>query len=526
MRLNGFFLCLLLSLFQPGPRELAQTSPDGRHVAFIRDNNLWISAKPLTRDGNANLLVGVPDVVYAREFDVRQHYWWSPDSSSVAYIETEFADANHYVAAGGKLPLFRLKIADIASGQSRKVTESSEDWAYLLRVAWSPDSRRLVFYRMNRLQNLAELCEYAGGSVKTLLTEKDAYWVNVPETPVFVEGGRRLVVSSERSGNKHVYLYESDGRLVRDLTPPDLEVSEFHAARDASHIYVSGSTGNRQDQQLFRVKLDGSGTDQVKALSVAWHAADKPVANEFFTIKTHDNVALPARLFKPDHFDPQKKYPLILYTFSGPRGRVVADVEDGWQMTWNRDMVRLGYLVLAVDVRGSGGYGHSFEEYIHYRFGAQEVADLREVVNYLRRQTYVDGGRLGIWGCGYGAHTVVQAMWQFPGGFKAGFADSPIADWTKYDAYFTERYLGMPANRFNEYDDSSPVHSARKMTGTMLVTTDPDNPLIRPDQLEDLEKAMARVKQEDVRKRFEVLKWPGDSEKLMAAMTDFFTRTL
>jgi len=521
MRLNGFLLCLLL--FQPG--ELAQTSPDGRHVASIRENNLWVSGKPLTHDGNANLLVGVADVVYAREFGVRQHYWWSPDSSSIAYIETEFSDANHYVAAGGKLPVFRLKIADIATGQSRVVAESGEEWAYLLRVAWNPDSRRLVFYRMNRLQNLAELCEYARGGVKTLLTEKDAYWVNAPETPVFVEGGRRMVVSSERSGNKHVYLYEADGRLVRDLTPADVEVSALRPGPDETHVDVSGSTGNRQDQQLFRVNLDG-GADLVKTPAAPWHAADKPVANQFFTIKTHDNVALPARLFQPDDFDPGKKYPLILYTFSGPRGRVVPDVQDGWQMAWNRSMVRQGYLVLAVDVRGSGGYGHWFEEYIHYRFGAQEVADLREVVSYLRRQPYVDGQRLGIWGCGYGAHTVVQAMWQFPGGFKAGFADSPIADWTKYDAYFAERYLGLPAKRFNEYDDSSPLHSARKMTGTLLVTTQPDDPLIRPDQLAALEKAMARVKQDEVRKRFEVLAWPGDSEKLMAAMTEFFKRNL
>jgi len=472
-----------------------------------------------TSNGNANLLVGVPDAVYAREFDVRQHQWRSPDSSSIAYIETEFADANHYVVAGGKLPVFRLKILEIATGRSRLVAESGGDWAYLLRVAWNPDSRRLVFYRMNRLQNLAELCEYSGGSVKTLVTEKDAYWVNAPETPLFVEHGQRMVISSERSGNKHVYLYESDGRLVRDLTPPDVEVSGFHAARDAGHIDVIGSTGNRQESQLFRVQLDGSGAEEITR-----QADSGP--NEFFTIKTHDNVALPARLFKPDHFDPQKKYPLIVYTFSGPRGRVVPDAGGGWQMTWNRNMVRQGYLVLAVDVRGSGGYGHWFEEYIHYRFGAQEVADLREVVSYLRRQTYVDGDRLGIWGCGYGAHTVVHALWQFPGGFKAGFADSPIADWTKYDAYFSERYLGLPAKRFHEYEDSSALHSAGKMTGTLMVTADKDDPLIRPDQLEALETAMARVKQEEVRKRFEVLPWPGDSEKLMAAMTEFFKRVL
>jgi dipeptidyl-peptidase-4 len=550
-----FLVCASALLAASGSQEPGP-SPDSRHLAFVKANNLWISsadgshARALTQGGNENLLVGLPDVVFGREFDVRRHYWWSPDSARIAYIETEFQDSNHYVVPGGQLPQFRLKVVNVVTGKIDPVAESSNEWPYLLRVAWHPDSKSLILYRMNRLQTAAELDAYQDGELQTLLTEKDAYWVNAPETPVFVDAGRKMVVSSERSGNKHVYLYESDGTFIRDLTPPDLEVSQLHIAPDANHVYVTGSTGNRQDQQLFRLPLDGINAEQVTS-GAGWHEVklnatgssfadcfssamqapevdlkDRPVANEFFYVKTHDNVALPARLFKPDNFDDKKKYPVILYTFSGPRGRVVKDEWGGWQMAWNRSMVRQGFLVLAVDVRGSGGYGHLFEEYIHYRFGAQEVADLREVVSYLRRLSYVDGERLGIWGCGYGAHTVVHAMWQFPGGFKAGFADSPISDWTKYDAYYTERYLGLPAHRFNEYNDSSPLHDARKMTGSLMVTSRPDDPLIRAEQLEALQKAMAGVKSEEVRKRFEVLSWPSDPEKLAAAMTEFFKRTL
>jgi dipeptidyl-peptidase-4 len=365
-----------------------------------------------------------------------------------------------------------------------------------------------------------------------------------------------MVVSSERSGYRHVYLYGLDGSLIRDLTPPDLEVRRLH-----SGVYVSGSTGRRQEQQLFRLDLDGGPATQVTT-EPGWHdvtvsaegnayldtystalkspsvrlngvellratVTQKPVANELLTIKTHDDVLLPARLFKPGDFDEQKKYPVILYTFSGPLAHVVKDAWGGWEMAWNRYMVNKGYLVLAVDVRGSGGYGHFFEEYIHYRFGAQETADLREVVSFLRRQKYVDGERLGIWGCDYGAHTVVHAMLQFPGGFKAGFAYSPITDWHKYDAYFTERYLGLPARRITEYDDSSALEDAKRMTGTLMAAACAGDPMIRREHLEALQKAMSEVKKPDVAKRFHVMSLNnGAYAEMLAAMTQFFEQTL
>jgi dipeptidyl-peptidase-4 len=247
------------------------------------------------------------------------------------------------------------------------------------------------------------------------------------------------------------------------------------------------------------------------------------VSNEYLPIKTHDDVLLPARLFKPDDFDAGKKYPVIVYTFSGPHGRVVSDSWGGWEMAWNRLMVRKGYLVLAVDVRGSGGYSHLYEEYIHYRFGAQETADLREVVSFLRRQSYVDGERLGIWGRDYGGHTVVHAMFEFPHGFKAGFADSPITDWHEASAYFAERYLGLPAQRHTEYDDSSALENARRMTGELMVAARPGDA-----QLEALQKEMDEPKQAVVAKRFHVfaLTDAGGLAAMEKAMTEFFEHTL
>jgi dipeptidyl-peptidase-4 len=190
--------------------------------------------------------------------------------------------------------------------------------------------------------------------------------------------------------------------------------------------------------------------------------------------------------------------------------------------------------VLAVDVRGPGGYGHLFEEPIHHRFGAQETGDIREVADFLKRQPFVDGSRLGIWGCDYGAHTTVHAMLTMPGLFRAGFADSPITDWQAYNAYFAERYLGLPRKRSSEYDDSSPLDSAKRLTGKLLVAASPNNPLIREEHVAALREVIAKVKNPDVPKRLEILTMaaagyredPDALAKILERVTQFFAKYL
>ena len=515
-------------------------SPDGRYVSFIRDHGLWIAPlngrkeRPLAA-GHADRWAGEPDPTYAQEFSLDTHYWWSPDAKSIAFVETEFPAPDHVALPGAALPRFRLKIVEAATGSVRTVAESDDEWAYLLRVAWHPDSRRLAYYRMNRLQTMAEL-RLDG---RTLVTEKDAYWVNAPETPLFLRQNAGIVISSDRSGYRHVYLCDLAGRFLRDLTPPDLEIYRLHRALDPQGaVYVSGSAGDRQQQHLYRLDLAGGPPKQItreagwheatlnatgaayldsystaaRPPALSWHGRDGRVReitprkangekSEFFTIETHDHTRLPARVFRPPGFDPGRRYPVIVYTFSGPRGRVVRDAWGDWRMDWNRRMVALGYVVLAVDVRGSGGYGHRFEEPVHYQFGAQETSDLREVVSYLRQQSYVDPARLGIWGSGHGAHTVVHAMLSFPGGFKAGLADSPVTDWRQYNAYFSERYLGLPRNHVTEYAASSPLENAGRITGNLLVALRPDDPFVRPVHSELLRKAMAGARSPEARRR-------------------------
>ncbi len=536
------------------PLSFAQLSPDGKYLSFVRDHNLWLiptvggRLRALSSNGNANLLIGEPDPLYAYEFGVEEHYWWAPDSSAIAFIETEFQNADHYPLPGHQLPALRLNTINVNSGALINVYGSSEEYPYLLRVAWHPDSRHLAYYRMNRLQNEAELTFWGEEGQRKVLTDHDAYWVNITDAPLFVGDGTSLVATSERSGERRAYLCNIEDQSVTQFSPAGLDVYKLFRAEDSRHgVYVEGVTGDKQDLHLFRLSFDGESSKQltikpgwhqvnvgsrgnyyvdtfssaVEPPSIWWHSetgsvtelsppdkALEPAPNNFIPIKTHDNVLLPARLFRPRDFDSGKKYPLIIYTFSGPRDRVVRNSWDGWQMAWNRYLVAKGYLVLAVDLRGSAGYGHLYEEYIHYRFGAQETVDLREVVSFLGRQSYVDSNRLGIWGCDYGGHTVVHAMLEFPHGLKAGYADSPITDWKQYDAYFTERYLGLPNGKRVEYDDSSPLESARRITGELLVATSRDNPVIRREQMTELQTKMNEVKGRSVASKLHVIDEP------------------
>ena len=262
----------------------------------------------------------------------------------------------------------------------------------------------------------------------------------------------------------------------------------------------------------------------------------QPVTAEFTPVTLHDGSVIPARLFKPDHFDPRRKYPVIVYAAAGPRERVVANAWGGWQMAWNRHMARRGYVVLAVDPRGSGGYGHLFEEYVHSLLCAQETADIGEAVEQLKAWEFVDSHRVGIWGYGYGASVVVHAMEESPHSFKAAFSDEAIIDLRKYDAYFVERYLGLPSEHPYAYFGSMAVKNIRRILGSLLLAESSQDVLVRPAQAEILRNAFDRAKKRhpDIDGRVHLLTMDDakhqtkadELQALFSAMTIFFDEAM
>jgi dipeptidyl-peptidase 4 len=191
---------------------------------------------------------------------------------------------------------------------------------------------------------------------------------------------------------------------------------------------------------------------------------------EFFTVQSHDNVSLNCYMIKPPNFDPSKKYPVITFVYGGPRVQIVMNAWGGEELLWHQLMAQKGFIIFAMDNRGSAGRGHLFEEPIHYRFAAQELSDQRDGAAWLRLQPYVDPNRIGIWGWSYGGHMTLHAMFEASEIYKVGFAVAPVTDWHFYDSIYTERYIGLPDSVHEEsYDESSPIKNAKGLKGKLLV---------------------------------------------------------
>jgi dipeptidyl aminopeptidase/acylaminoacyl peptidase len=224
-------------------------------------------------------------------------------------------------------------------------------------------------------------------------------------------------------------------------------------------------------------------------------------------------------LIRPPGLDAGRKYPVIIELNGEPRHQLVRDVWDGPRHAWHQAMAERGYIVLAFDSHGSGGHGHRFEEPIHYRLGAQEMSDLRDAVDWLRRLPYVDPGRLGVWGSTYNGFLALEAIFTDPGQIKAAVADSPILEWRGQSAPFVERYLGLRPLHHEEYDKSSPLEFSARFAGKLLVVTPNGSARVTAD-LEGLQSRLAKT-----RGSAQFLQ-AGTSNEFFEQMTEFFLRNL
>ena len=512
---------------------------DGRCVSFVRDHNLWIvnvadgKERAITVGGTEGIRKGELDWVYPEELAIKSAYWWSPDSSAIAYLEMDErkvsqypmvdfasfsgeAEMERYPVAGGANPIVRVLVASLNGGEARAMDTGAETDIYIPRVNWLTDSKHLGIQRLDRTQTKLDLliADSATGSARTALTEKDDYWINVSDDFVFLKDGKRFLWSSERSGYRHLYLYDLEGKQLAQLTKGDWEVAAVDAVDDTKGlVYFTATEKSVLERHLYRVGLDGAGfkrlttSEGTHAVALAPNASaffdtysnaaapprqdlyradgsriatitENSVAEladyrlspaEFLSVKSHDGILLNASIIKPPNFDPQKKYPVLVNTYGGPGVQIIRNAWGGSTFLWHELMAEKGYIIFSLDNRGSAGRGHLFEEPIHFRLGAQELSDQLDGVAYLKTLPYVDASRIGIWGWSYGGHMTLHAMFEAGGDFKAGFAGGPVTDWRYYDSIYTERYLGLPQKNKVSYEESSPVKNAAHLNGKLLI---------------------------------------------------------
>jgi dipeptidyl-peptidase-4 len=524
-----------------GKEDLADPkfSPDGRYVSFVRDHNLWLvgvadgKGRAFTQGGTEGVRKGELDWVYPEELEITTAYWWAPDSSAIAYLEmderkvaqyplvdfssyTGKAEEERYPPAGGANPIVRVLVASVGGGEARVMDTATETDNYIPRVNWLVGSKHLAIQRLNRPQNALDLliADTASGKSRVALSEKDQYWINVSDDLHFLKDGKRFLWSSERSGYRHLYLYDLDGKQLAQLTKGEWEVFAVQGVDEARGlVYFTAAEKSPLERQLYRVALDGSGFTRVtkddgthgvnlapdaSAFVDAYSNSMNPprqdlyradgsriaVINEnkageltdfhlsavqFLAVRAHDGIPLNAMMIKPPDFDPARKYPAIVFTYGGPHAQVVLNAWGGSTFLWHQLMAQKGYIIFSLDNRGSAGRGHLFEEPIHLHLGAQELSDQRDGAAYLKSLPYVDAKRIGIWGWSYGGHMTLHAMFEDSEDFKAGFAGGPVTDWHFYDTIYTERYMGLLPESEAGYQESSPIKNAAKLKGKLLI---------------------------------------------------------
>ena len=439
------------------------------------------------------------------------------DESGVDEIERSEVYADHtatlrqrYPAAGRPNVAVRLGVVASGGGEPRWIDLGADADIYLTRVNWLPDGKRLAFQRESRDQRRLDLvvAPADGGAGRTLLTETSDTWITLHHDLRFLRDEDALVWASERSGYKQLYVFGLDGTLRRQLTQGPHDVDKL-LALDEKHgrVYFAAGREDPLQVQVYAVRLDGSDAANPRRISegegvhdavfgddaqvwidtwsdpatppqvslrkvdgtrLAWIEHNElkeghpfwPYRADFITprfgkLEGEGGAALYYRLHQPAGFDPARKYPVFMTYYGGPGSQFV---RKNWGTWFEQYMAQQGYVVFALDNRGSPRRGRQFSDAIFKQLGKAELADQLTGVAWLKAQPWVDGTRIGIFGWSYGGYQTLMLLAKAGKEFAAGVAVAPVTDWTLYDTHYTERYLDTPQHNADGYEKSGVLH--------------------------------------------------------------------
>ncbi|RPI74021.1 MAG: S9 family peptidase [Ignavibacteriales bacterium] len=497
---------------------------------FITDIETGEEQK-LTFDGSETVLNGVFDWVYEEEFSIIKGWEWSPDSRSIAYWQLDQSrvpkvyitsydslyfppEEQYYPKAGGSNSIVRIGVINISSGETTWMNTGEEKDIYIPRIKFTNDPSRLSIQRLNRLQNKLDLliADITTGKTTTILTETDPCWVDVYDDLTFLDDGERFIWSSERDGFLHFYLYDIEGNLINQITKGDWEISKLNSVEEEEGIiYYSSLEKSPLEKDLYSINMDGSGRKRITekkgthSVEVSPNnkffidkysnvnmmpstvlfningteirkliEADMSVFNEydfspveFLSFTTSDGIELNAAMIKPSGFDPSKKYPALIYNYSGPGSQIV---KDEWSTSLSLyKYTQNGYVIFWLDNRGTGGRGKDFENMVYKNLGNYEVMDMVAGAKYLISTGFVDSSRIGIYGDSYGGYIAALTLVKAADYFKAAVSGAPVIHWKYYDTIYTERFMQTPQLNPDGYKVSSPLEYVKNLKGRLLL---------------------------------------------------------
>lgn len=530
-----------------GPQRNATMSHDGRLIAYTRDNNIYISNIDyktdiaVTKDGVVNKVInGSPDWCYEEEFGITNTLRWSADDSTLAFIRFDESNVPTYsydnylsfcdpdplgdlypAQVGYKYPLagYPNSIVSVhAYSVDNRITKKMDlpisETDYIPSMEFDGSGTRLMVMILNHDQNNLRLFNVNPASTvgRQIYTDTSAAWLS-PDAYQMVEYGMdSFVIGSDRNGYRHLYQYDYNGGLKRQLTDGDFYVTAYYGqdVRTGVHYMQTTKLGaiNRNiayvdAKGVFKLLNKEEGTASavfsknhayylqsyssaavptqyrifnsrgVKVADVelnetyARKYADAP-RMEFLKIKNDTGEDMEAYVIKPSGFDPSKKYPLIMCQYNGPESQ---EVKNKWKMGGEFYFASQGYVVACVDGRGTGFRGTGWSYSVYKQLGILETADQIAGANYFASLPYVDSSRVGCFGWSYGGYMTLMELGAESSPFKAGVAMAPVTDWRFYDSIYTERYMLTPGQNLNGYEKSSALAYTDNLSARLLIMT-------------------------------------------------------
>lgn len=547
--------------FSPASGHLAYTVGNNVFIATQTDSAIRVTNHPKDSDIRAGI------AIHQYEFGIEKGLFWSEDGQSLGFYEmdesmvTDYplvnynpvpAEANlfKYSMAGQKSHHAKTGIYDVRNKKLVYLKTGEPLDHYLTNFAFSPNGKYAFLAEVNRAQKEMHLNKYdaeTGDLIKKLFTEIDDKYVE-PQVPVYFprSDSEDFLWQSRRDGYNHIYSYNKEGKLLRQITKGNFEILSIDGKTENGNTIVVTASDGLLDRAVYAVNVKsgrmkkltsqngmhsvmmGEGkyfimrhsSPEVAGRMTVNDISGKVVSTlidpsnpldgyeigevEFPVLKADDGTQLQARLIKPFDFDSSKKYPVLVYVYGGPHLQLITrDFKYGAPM-WMYEAANRGYIIFSLDNRGSANRGKEFEQAVFRNLGTVEMEDQLKGVEYLKSLPYVDGDRMGIHGWSYGGFMTTSFMLRHPGVFKVGVAGGSVTDWRMYEIMYTERYMDSPQENEEGYKTADLKNYADKLEGKLLMIHGLDDNVVVPQHSFTLLKSFV-----DAGKQVDFFVYPG-----------------
>ena len=510
-------------------------------TAYVDNHQLYVvdaneQKHQLSTDGSREIVYG--QSVHRNEFGIEKGTFWSPDGQRLAFYRMDQSmvtdypqvdifprsatyEPDKYPMAGMTSHKVTVGVYDLQTDKTIYLKAGDPTDRYFTNIAWSPDSKTIYMFELNRGQNDCRLVSYdatTGEKITELYRETSDKYVE-PLHPIrFLPwDDTKFIMQSQKDGYNHLYIFDANGKELKQLTKGNwvvMDVLGFNKKQKT--IIFKANKEHPLHHRLYSVNLKGD-IKQLEAVDGVHNAVLSPSGNflidrfstptrprvidvvdltsktprhlnlleaedpwsgyqqptfECGSIKAADGVTdLYYRMVKPYNFNPEKKYPTVVYVYGGPHAN---NVQASWHWasrSWETYMAQKGYIVFILDNRGSQHRGRDFEQATFHQLGQIEMQDQMKGVDYLRTLPYVDMNRLGVHGWSFGGFMTISLMTNYPDVFKVGVAGGPVIDWKWYEVMYGERYMGTPENNPEGYAKSSLIDKAKNLKGKLQIIT-------------------------------------------------------